>query len=378
MFIRFFESFYSLFIDMSPYLILGLLFVGLLHIMFSKSFIIKHIGKDNFMSVVKSSFIGVPLPLCSCGVVPTAVFMSKNGASKGAVISFLISTPQTGIDSIAATYGLLGWVFAIYRPLVAFVMGITGGLIVNIFSSKDSNISQDLEKFDKDHHNHDDEHNHGHSHEHTDTNSCDSCSHDHGDEKPNSKIKQMFSYAFIEFLDDISLDFIVGLLVSALIGAFLPEDFFSAYNIGSGLPAMLLMIVIGIPMYICATTSIPIAVVMMMKGLSPGAAFVFLAVGPATNAASLSILFKTIGRKTVFIYLAVISIMALLSGYFLDYIFDITELNPLDMIKTGEASELLGYFSNVLAFIFLILISSSIYRKYFKKKNNFIINEKYK
>ncbi|MBU4485488.1 MAG: permease, partial [Candidatus Delongbacteria bacterium] len=117
------KSIYEIFIEIAPYMILGLFFVGLLHIFFSKEFIIKHVGKDNTASVIKSSVLGVPLPLCSCGVIPTAVYMAKNGASKGAVVSFLISTPQTGLDSILVTYGMLGWVFAIYRPIVAFISG---------------------------------------------------------------------------------------------------------------------------------------------------------------------------------------------------------------------------------------------------------------
>ncbi|MFP4526940.1 MAG: permease, partial [Candidatus Kapaibacterium sp.] len=117
----------DLFIEMSPYIFIGLVFVGILHIYFKKDLVVRHIGKNNLASVIKSSIFGVPLPLCSCGVVPTSVYMARNGASKGSVVSFLTSTPQTGIDSIIATYGLMGWIFAIFRPVAAFMMGIIGG-----------------------------------------------------------------------------------------------------------------------------------------------------------------------------------------------------------------------------------------------------------
>jgi len=358
-----FEHIVLIFIDMAPYLVLGLFFVGILHILFSKDFVLKHIGKDNIASVVKASILGVPLPLCSCGVIPTAVFMSKNGASKGAVISFLISTPQTGIDSIMATYGMMGWIFAIYRPIVAFISGIIGGIIVNIFTKEaDVDISnEDL----------------SHAEAICSSDSC--CSSEDNTttviEENNenikiyAKLKMGYNYAFVEFLDDITMHFIVGIIISGLISYFLPIDFLKTYNLDSGLIAMLMMVIIGIPMYICATASIPIAITLMLKGLSPGAALVFLSVGPLTNAASLSILYKVFSKKILFIYLSVSSVLAVLFGYLLDvsinyFDFNVSEMISMNHEHTNPATEVIY---NIFSIYLLFALGMSLYRRKFRK-----------
>lgn len=278
----------DMFLEMAPYLLLGLFFVGILHLFFTKELIVRHVGANNFSSVLKAALLGVPLPLCSCGVIPSAVFMAKNGASRGAVISFLISTPQTGIDSIIATYGMLGWVFAIFRPIAAFIMGIIGGISALIFI-KDDRVSMTTQKLAIERIN---------STDGIDDDGCGLPEIDHKKLTIKQKARTMFRYSFVEFLDDISGQFFVGLIISGLIAYFIPAEFFANTSISNGLPGMLLMILIGIPMYVCATASIPIAVTLMMKGFSPGVAFAFLAAGPATNAASLSILIKALGKKT--------------------------------------------------------------------------------
>jgi len=330
---------FNIFIEMSPYILLGLFFVGLMNLFVTKDLIEKNIGKNNLASIIKAAIFGIPLPLCSCGVIPTAVYMSNNKASKPAVVSFLISTPQTGIDSILATYGMMGPLFAIYRPIAALVMGLFGGILtknyykepekkffsLNVLNNK---IEQDKKTF----------------------------------------IDKFIKYPYFEFLDDIAPQFIVGIVIAGLISYFIPDDFFAGSIFSQGILSMLIMIVIGVPMYICATASIPIAVALMLKGFSPGAAFVFLAVGPATNAASFTVLAKSLGKKIVSIYILSIIISSLVFGYLLNYLFDVLELDPRDFIPMNHIHEhgvdLITIISGIILGLLLLL---SVYRIYLKK-----------
>jgi uncharacterized membrane protein YraQ (UPF0718 family)/copper chaperone CopZ len=275
--------------EMAPYLLLGFVFAGLLHLLFPKKKVRKYMGKNNFRSILNAALLGVPLPLCSCGVIPTGISFYKHGASKASTVSFLISTPQTGVDSIFVTYSLLGLPFAIIRPIVAFVTGLFGGLITKKIDSSSAEILPENA--------------------------------DNGDEMPKGvfpKVKEMFRYSFIEFLQDISNWLIIGLLIAALISVFVPDDFF-ADKIPNNFVGMLLILVIAIPVYICATASVPVAAVLMLKGLSPGAALVLLMAGPATNAATITMIGKVLGKKSLIGYLGAIITGALLSGLFIDY-----------------------------------------------------------
>lgn len=342
----------NMYLEMAPYIILGLIFVAILNLLVSKDMIIKHVGGNNFLSILKASLFGIPLPLCSCGVVPTAVYMSKNGASKGSTISFLISTPQTGIDSIIATYGMLGPLFAIFRPFAALIMGLAGGLSVKLFGNHSENTKTKpkfigLQQFVS------------------------------VNKESNlislnfwERLKKTLNYSFVEFLDDISQQFVVGVVISGLIAFFIPNDFFSNSGVSSNILGMLLMIVIGAPMYVCATASIPIAMTLMMKGFSPGVAFVFLAVGPATNAASITIISKSLGKKATLIYLLSIAVLSIIMGYFLDFLYSILGENSIthnhdshthgDMFLSPEAQLIIGI-------IFFLMILGSFYRKYLAK-----------
>lgn len=293
----------DVYLEMAPYLLLGLTFAGILHVVFSKEFVARHLGGNNLIAVLKAAILGVPLPLCSCGVVPTALSLRKSNASEGATISFLISTPQTGVDSIIATYGMMGPIFAIFRPIAAFLMGIVGGIITNIIGVKAKQI------------------------EHINQPSCNndkSCS--DNCELPEAKnlsilekIKSGFKYGYIDMLDDISKQIVVGILLSAVISFFIPDDFFTKF-IGNSFLEMLIMIVGGVPLYICATGSIPIAMALLAKGVSAGAVFVFLAVGPATNAATITLIGNAMGKKISFLYVSVISISAIIAGLILNFI----------------------------------------------------------
>jgi uncharacterized membrane protein YraQ (UPF0718 family) len=308
--------------EMAPYLLLGFFFAGILHLLIPKKKVKKYMGQNSFRSILNASLLGVPLPLCSCGVIPTGFSFYKHGASKASIVSFLISTPQTGVDSIFVTYSLLGLPFAIIRPVVAFVTGLFGGIV----TKRIDHIPQ----------------------------SPGGLQNDELEEIPNGfypKVKEMFRYSFIEFLQEISNWLIIGLLIAALISVFVPDNFF-ADKIPSSFLGMIIILVVSIPVYICATASVPVAAALMMKGLSPGAALVLLMAGPATNAATITMIGKELGKRSLLAYLFAIISGALLSGLVIDYIlpagwfilsthFGSTGLNNQEMlpvwVKSGSA-----------------------------------------
>ncbi len=355
---EFIKIFIQIFVEMSPYIMLGLIFVGVLNLLIKKETISKHLGKQDNFSIIKASLFGVPLPLCSCGVIPTSVYFAKSGASKGAVISFLTSTPQTGIDSIIATYGMMGPIFAVFRPFAALFMGIINGSLINkIFKQEQPNHTLFVEEYSLNEKN----------------------------TSIKSKISAFYKYSFVEFLDDIAPQFVMGLLIAAAITYFIPDNFFTGSIIQDGLLGMLAVILIGVPMYICATSSIPIAMSLIAKGFSPGVAFVFLAVGPATNAASFVILMKVLGRKVAFSYLLILIITSIIFGYLLDYIFYVSGVSPLSLLSSPHHYHTTGINSFYLfvSIVFLIFLAMSFYRIYIKKyfektKDSSMINLKVK
>lgn len=280
--------------EMSPYLLLGFLFAGVLKVFIPRQFIDNYLGTRGVKSTVYAALLGVPLPLCSCGVIPTGVSIHKNGASKGATVSFLISTPQTGIDSILATYALMGLPLALIRPFAALFTGIFGGVITNIIDKQATAKSAEP--------------------------CCCKCNNQ--PQKPpqsHSKLYLMLKYAFVDFLQDISKWLVIGLLVAAVLSAIIPADFFVAF-IGNRYLEMLIVLAVSIPLYVCATGSIPIAGMLMLKGLSPGAALVFLMAGPATNVATITVIRKTLGAKTMCSYLFSVITGAVLFGLLTNYL----------------------------------------------------------
>lgn len=284
--------------EMSPYLLLGFLIAGLMHAFVPGQYYSRYLSKSNFRSVLNAALLGIPLPLCSCGVIPTAISLRNEGASKGAVVSFLIATPQTGVDSIIATYSLMGLPFAIIRPLVALVTALFGGQIVNSVDHEPSHPDN------------------SHAHENT-------CHCHHAEVHPGMslarKLKVALQYAFVDMVEDIGKWLVVGLVVAALITVLVPDEFFAVFA-GNTWLSILLVLVISVPMYICATGSIPIAVALMLKGLTPGAALVLLMAGPAANMASIIVIRQRLGQKTLLAYLAAIVGGAILSGIAIDYL----------------------------------------------------------
>ncbi|HPR17887.1 MAG TPA: SO_0444 family Cu/Zn efflux transporter [Candidatus Cloacimonadota bacterium] len=336
------KEIYVTYIEIAPYLFIGLFFAGLLHIIFRKDFVARHLGKADFAATVKAAILGVPLPLCSCGVIPTALYLRRQKASKGATLSFLISTPQTGVDSIVATYGMMGPVFAVFRPLAAFIMGVAGGALTNILTGKDADEIVEPE------------------------NVCTDCTADKAEPKSVwLKLKNGFVYAFKDFLDDISLQLVVGVILAGIISFAIPENFFERFG-GNGFAGMLIMIAFGIPLYVCATASIPIAGSLMLKGISPGAAFVFLVVGPATNAATIALIGNALGKKMVAIYLSVISVFAIGFGFLLNWIFEI--LGKPAHLNIMHHEHTVPWYMTALLILFSIFLAGSLFRKIFKKK----------
>jgi len=274
---------WSLTKDMSPYLLLGFLIAGVLSVIISPEAVEKNLGGKGLFPIVKASLFGIPLPLCSCGVIPVATSLYKHGANRSATTSFLISTPQTGVDSILVTYSLLGPIFAIFRPIAALLAGIIGGLAVEI-SDHDggTNIKPSPQNIDID--------------------------------SDKGFLRRIYEYGFISLPQDIGKPLILGIVVATMISLVIPDDFFASY-FGTGFLGLIIMMFAGIPIYVCATASVPIALALIIKGLSPGAAFVFLMTGPATNAATISTVWKILGKKTAFIYLAAVSGCSLVAGF---------------------------------------------------------------
>lgn len=292
------QSFWHLLCEMAPYLLLGFFIAGLLQAFVPRSMFSRHLAGNDWRSVVKAALLGIPLPLCSCGVIPTTAALRREGASKGAATSFLIATPQTGVDSIMATYSVMGLAFAIIRPIAALVTSFFGGCLVNriessipnaAFSTPNAAFSEPKATFSA----------------------------------PKAtfaqRMKSALEYGFVDMLQDVGKWLFIGLLLAALITVAVPTQFFEIFS-GNTLVSMLLVLLVAIPMYLCATGSIPIAVSLMIKGLSPGTALVMLMAGPASNMASILVVRKIMGRRTLGIYLASIIAGSIICGLAMDYL----------------------------------------------------------
>jgi uncharacterized membrane protein YraQ (UPF0718 family)/copper chaperone CopZ len=287
-------------LEMSPYLLFGFLVAGILSVVIPASLVERHLGGGGLWPVTKAAAFGVPLPLCSCGVIPVSASLRRHGASRGATTSFLLSTPQTGVDSILVTLSLLGPVYAVFRPLAALVTGIVGGLAVSLFDRDGARGGDEAPA------------------------ACqDACCAGGGSA---GKLARVVSYGFVTLPRDIGRSLLVGLVLAGLIGALVPKDFAGAY--GAGLVGMLAMMAVGVPIYVCATASVPIAAALVAKGISPGAALVFLMTGPATNAATITTIWRIMGRRTALIYLATVAVMALAAGLALNAVYAGTGVAP--------------------------------------------------
>jgi uncharacterized membrane protein YraQ (UPF0718 family)/copper chaperone CopZ len=315
--------------EMSPFLLFGFLMAGVLYIFIRQEIVERHLGGSGISQVVKASLLGVPLPLCSCGVIPVAASLRRHGAGRGAATSFLISTPQTGIDSIMVTFSLLGPVFAVFRPLFAFVSGILGGAVVNAVAPEDGGGARQA--------------------------SCMEC--ESGAGHRAAGLKGALRYGFHALPRDINRALISGILLAGLIGALVPDDYFASV-LGGGIVAMIVMMAVGIPVYVCATASVPIAAALIAKGVSPGAALVFLMTGPATNAATIMTVSRIMGRKTAAVYLAVVAIAAVSGGLLLDSIYGAGSFEG----ASAHPWMLPGWLKSISAVILAAVIAGSFFR----------------
>ncbi|MEW6670880.1 MAG: SO_0444 family Cu/Zn efflux transporter [Thermodesulfobacteriota bacterium] len=340
---------WDIFQQSAVYMLFGFFMAGILYAYVKTEKIARYLGGKNGRSVVLAALAGIPLPLCSCGVVPAAAALKKQGASKGATLSFLISTPETGVDSIPITYALLDPVMTMIRPIAAFVSATVAGIVENFYGRKDE-IRLDQK--------------------HIGGKNC-GCRNEPGSmnggmqkDSFRSKMSVGIKYAFVELMGDIGPWFILGIVLAGLITYLLPEGFAEAY-LGNPLLAMPLMLIVGIPMYVCATSSTPIAAALILKGLSPGAALVFLLAGPATNMASLSMVSRLMGKRSLAIYLGAISSCALVLGFLTDMVY--SKLGISARAVAGRSAELFPESVEFAAAIVLaILIGYSVIKGFRK------------
>jgi uncharacterized membrane protein YraQ (UPF0718 family) len=331
---------WGLLLEASIYVVFGLLISGLLKVFLDPGMVARHLGQGRFASVFKAAVLGIPIPLCSCGVLPAALSLKKQGANNGATTAFMISTPESGVDSIAISYALLDPILTVARPVVAFVTAAIAGISENLisYSRPARSLQTDLgcpvdgccdgigcpPEIHKNHH------------------------------TLFEKVVAGIRYAFTDFWGDLAGWFLVGILLAGAITTLIPDDIFSHF-LGAGWQAMVLMLAVGIPLYICATASTPIAAALILKGVSPGAALVFLLAGPATNIASLTVLVGILGKRAAALYVSAISVCAVSFGLLIDKVY--TSLGISAVALVGRASEVMPLWLQWAAVLFLLGMS---------------------
>jgi uncharacterized membrane protein YraQ (UPF0718 family) len=277
--------------QMAPYLLFGFLAAGALSVWVSAQWVERHLGGRGWGPIFKASLFGVPLPLCSCSVIPVTASIRRHGASRGAASAFLLSTPQTGVDSIAVTYALLGPVFAVFRAAAALATGLIGGMIIQLFGAPNGRDDDETAA----------------------TECAEACCAEGG----GNSVRRALRYGFVTLPRDIGLALLIGIAIAGAMTAVVPQDYLAAY-IGGGVLSILAMMAVGAPIYVCATASVPIAAGFMHMGASPGAALAFLIAGPATNAATFTTVWKMLGRRSAILYLAIVAAAAVGCGLLLN------------------------------------------------------------
>ncbi len=386
----FLNNLYNLALDAAFWLVIGLFIGGLFKTLIPHSFLQKHLSHEGFSSVLKAALLGAPLPLCSCGVIPAAMSLRDAGASKSATTSFLVSTPETGVDSVLITYAMMGPFMAVVRPIIAILSAITTGGMVAFWGTVDAVVDTTQDKNENK----------------TTTQSC--CSSEKVAEKsccatanktkteeiPNTsccasetsatdnktedsccatthntpskeqslltKITSGITYAFTDLLDNIIFWLVIGIVFAAVVGTFVPHDLLIEY--GTGLTGMVIMLVVGIPMYVCATASTPLAAGFLLAGISPGAVIVFLLAGPATNMATLGIINQQMGKRTMYLYLLGIMSTALISGFVVNYLVQLWQIDITQHLSGQQHSVPVA-----IQLLSLILLSGLSLRKFLRK-----------
>lgn len=340
------QSFWNLSASMGIFIVAGVMIAGILHELIPEDLISRQLGTRGWKSVLKGTLFGIPLPLCSCSVIPFAAELKRKGSSEGAVLSFLISTPITGVDSILATYGMFGWAFTLYRVVTSSIIAIIAGILANLllkpqippvakFSLNPQPPKTILIN------------------------------------KPASEVNRVRSfslrralhYGFISLLGGIASPLLWGLVIGAFISMMIPDNL-SHYFSESRWIGYLVAVAIAAPMYVCATASLPIAASLILAGVSPGAAFVFLSAGPATNTVTMGVVKSMLGTKALMIYLGSIVIGSVGFGIVFDLFFDPTAIRG--MLSHQETH---GWVENIGAGLLLLLIAYNLIQTRLNKKN---------
>lgn len=349
----FLENFLSLSLEAAPWLVLGLVLGGLVGSVIPSSFLERHLSGDGFFSIFKATIFGAPLPLCSCGVIPAALGLRRAGASKPATAAFLVSTPETGIDSISVTYALLGPFMAIYRPISALFSAIITGILVALFDPNEQNSGAPASE-----------------------ESAPSCCSSKEKEEPEitenccsssgktevqktglAKLSADMQTTFTDLLNSIGPWLLVGLLFAAAVQTYLPTDFLASW--GQGFIAMGVMVLAGIPMYICATASTPLAAGLMIAGVSPGVALVLLLTGPATNLSTLGVISQELGKRSMWLYLLGVASTAIFSGWLLNTLIKLYEVDVQAQLHDSHV----GVPVTIQWAALLLLLSVALYQK---------------
>ena len=328
---------WQVFYESAVYMLFGFFIAGILYVFIKPETVGRYLGKGRVRPVLLAALAGIPIPLCSCGVLPAAAGLKRQGANNGATMSFLISTPESGIDSIPLTFALMDPIIALIRPVAAFITAIVTGLFENVLlppKSSSDNIPEVV------------------------------CSGSGGccstgtlenqaelSEKPFiAKIVSGLKFAFVDLLGDIGKWFLFGIILAGIITYILPDSLFESY-LSNNFTAMLVMLVAGIPMYVCATASTPIAAALVLKGLNPGAALVFLLAGPATNIASMSMISGLFGKKSLLIYLSSIAICSIVLGLFTDMLYYGMGISAT--ATTGQAADIIPHYIQISSAVIL-------------------------
>lgn len=359
--LEFLANFWLLLNSIAFFILLGVIVAGIFKLLLPDSFVKKHLGQHNFLANIKAAILGIPLPLCSCSVIPFVSALKKSGASKSAILTFLISTPITGADSILATYGVFGWIFTLYRVISSVVISLFAGLLALILvKDKGEVVESNLQHLSP-----------------LSTNSTDMNIKSGNEvaysvaekkltqinvvtiENKKNMIQQILSYAFDDIYKDIARSLMIGIILGALIVTFMPTNL-SEYISANPLLNYILVLLVSMPLYVCATASIPLGISLLSAGFSPGAAFIFLTAGPATNTVTMSVVLKTLGKMSLIIYLSSVLIGSLLFGFIFDSFFSET-LDHLSALHEHKDDP--GFIAQISSVILLVLSIKYIFNK---------------
>ena len=349
---EYFFAFVAIFSELAPWLLIGYILSGFIGFLLPPEQVKRHLSGTGLKPILKAVLFGVPLPLCSCGIIPVAASVKDEGASRGATGAFFIATPQTGIDSILVTWSMLGVWMAICRPVFAILTGVTGGYLIDRFCPETVEVPQNKEKH-----------------------SCCCCCHSHkSTETPKEKqgfitaIKNIFSYGLGKMIKSTTPSLLVGILLAALIEMIVPKDFGASYINNNMTLEFLIMVLIAIPLYVCSSASVPVAMALLLKGFSPGAVLIFLVVGPATNTVSIAAMRSLVGSKATIISVIVIAFWGVVAGVLVNLCgIKIPQVEIFEHIHSSECCGVSWYLKIVATIIMALLMLYAVWVKLMQK-----------